>query len=119
MLNLAVHAIMKHLGGEAMEVDEEDNLGLLRLARVGPKFAIVERFGDRAKNRPPGFALYRIAEEAAGLSRSIRSTCFSCCKGNTFDGPFHLQLIEHPGGWWDEVMGAIHEALEPIAPRPN
>ena len=97
MLNLAVHAIMKHLGGEAMEVDEEDNLGLLRLARVGPKFAIVERFGDRAKNRPPGFALYRIAEERGGAFKIDPQYLDFVLQRQHFRRPVSLAAHRAPG----------------------
>jgi len=75
---------------------------LLRLARVGPHFAIVERFGDRERNRPPEFAMYRIAEQRGGAFKIDPERMIFVMQRKDFDGPYHLQLIEHPSGWWDE-----------------
>jgi len=38
-----------------------------------------------------------------------------------FDTPpeYDLHWIEHPSGWRNEIWPAIHQALDPFAPRAN
>ena len=121
MLSLAVLAVMQNLSSETIEVDEADNLGPLKLARVGPKLAIVERFANRAKSRPHGFAAYRIEEERDGAFKIDPMNMLFVLQVKHFDTlpEYHLQLIQDPHTWYNSVVTAIHVALERIGPRPN
>ena len=32
---------------------------------------------------------------------------------------WHVQLVQHPDGWWYDFTAAVHAALEPFAPKPS
>jgi len=59
-LGFAVFAIIKMLGAESMRLDEDDNAGLIKLARVGLELVIAERPGDPKKGKPHRYTCYRV-----------------------------------------------------------
>ena len=121
-LGLAVLAVMKMLGKESMQVDEDDDVGLIKLARVGSGLVIVERYGDPAKGKPHRYTCYRIAEaKPGGLFKLDPDAVLFVLHEQGFYSPpdWELDCIIDPRAWFNTVMVEIHLALEPVAPRAN
>jgi len=57
--------------------------------------------------------MYRVAEEQGGAFKIDPRNMLFILQERHFGSPpeYHLQLIEHPSGWWDEVMMAVRQAL--------
>jgi hypothetical protein len=121
-LGLAVLAVMKHLGADVLELDEDDAPQLIRLARVGKRLVIAERDGDRTTSRPHRYTAYRCDEvEPGGVFKLDPASVLFVLHEQGFYSPpdWHLELIEDPRGWFNETVAAIHLALEPVAPWVN
>jgi hypothetical protein len=111
MLGLAVHAAMTMLGGETMLVDEDDNVTLIRLARVGTQLVLIERPGDPATGQLHDFTGYRIAEAEPGepFKLDAGGVLFMLREQGFYSPPdWHLELIEDPRGWFNATMAPIH-----------
>jgi hypothetical protein len=109
------------LGVESTQVDEDDGVGLIKLARVGPDLVIVERQGA-AKGKPHRYTCYRVDATERGVPFRLdpARVLFVLHEQGFYTPPdWHLQLVQDPHQWFNETMGAIHVALEPVAPRPN
>lgn len=113
-LGLAVLAAVKLLGAETVQIDEDDDVTLIRLARIGARLVIVERAGDRTTSRPHRFTGYEIDETEPGAPfRLDPDRALFVLHEQHFATPpdWHLQLVRDPRRWFNEVMASIHEAL--------
>jgi hypothetical protein len=121
-LGRACIAVMKHLGGETVQVDEDDDVSLIKLARVNSQLVIVERPGDPAKGRLHRYTAYRYEEPEPGEPFKLDPKCvlFVLSEEHFASPPdWRLQLVEDPHSWFNWVTAAIHEALAPVAPLVN
>jgi hypothetical protein len=111
------------LGGETLLVDDlDDDVRLIKLARIGSWLVMVERPGDRARSKPHRFTAYGIdAAETDELFKLDPGCVLFVLHDTHFARPadYNLQLVQDPREWFNEVMAAIQVALEPVAPRPN
>jgi hypothetical protein len=62
-------------GVESMHIDEDDDVGLIKIARVGSELVIVERYGDPAKGTPHRFMCYRVKQRKAGELFQLDPRC--------------------------------------------
>jgi hypothetical protein len=113
---------MKMLGTEATLTGEDDNAAPGKLARVGPRLVIAERFGDRAKSRPHHFMAYRVdpgEPSDAGTLGAGRVLFILQAKHFASPPDYHLHCICDPRAWFNTVMVEIHLALEPVSRHAN
>jgi hypothetical protein len=102
------------LGGERMEIDEDDDVALIKVARLSKTLAIVERPGNPAKGKPHRFTAYRVDEAEPGEWFKLdpaRALFLLHARGFYSPADWHLELIEDPRNWLNEMMAAIDAAL--------
>jgi hypothetical protein len=114
---------MQNLSGEAALIgahDDNDQVTYGALARVGEKFVVVEQKADAVANLAHTFGVFKINETDGEHGERFKLSPERCAFLLT-ERPqgWHVDVRQHPDGWWYDVMDAVHHSLEPHAPKPN
>jgi len=110
---------MERLGVDAELTGEDGRAAPGKLARVGSKLVIAERFGDHARSKPHHFLVYRLARRQsgdAGTLRSARTLCIVQERDFAHPPTWLIKFVADPREWWNQVLSEIDRALEPVAP---
>jgi hypothetical protein len=120
-LQIAVMGCMQMLGGEAlMLADEvEDDLVLIKLARIGSQLVLCERPGEPAKGKPHRFTMYSVAEIEPGKPFKLDpdAALFVMAEQGFYAPPdWEVTLLHDPRLWYNPTMNALWAALKPLLP---
>jgi hypothetical protein len=117
-LQIAVMGCMRALGGEALMLadDVEDDLVLIKLARIGSRLVLCERPGDRAKGKPHRFTGYLTDEVVPGRPFRLdpdRALFVLSERGFYRPPDWHLTALADPRCWYNDLMQTLWAALAP------
>jgi hypothetical protein len=120
-LTVALLAAMKALGGEALMLadDVEDDLVLIKLARIGSQMVLCERPGDQAKGKPHRFTLYLTDEVVPGRPFRLdpdRALFVLSERGFYRPPDWTLSVLIPPERWYNDLMQTLWAALAPVLP---
>jgi len=119
-LQIAVPGCMKAPGGETMFLDEDDDFapGVVKLAVIRPRLAIVERPGERAKGKPRRFTAYQIAEMPCTPFKLDPDRALFVLSEQGFYTPpdWSLTLLRDPREWFNATLTTLDAALEQVLP---
>jgi hypothetical protein len=117
----AVLATIKLVGSSGLLLvdDETDDLAFIKIARV-PQLVLVERPDEPEKSKPRRITAYHTAagiEAGVPLKLEPGSALFVFHELGFYRPPdWHLELIQPARAWFNEVMIALHAALESAVP---
>jgi hypothetical protein len=118
-LSFAVLAATKQLGSDAIMVvdDEEDDIAIIRIARIGSRMVLVERPGDQVKSKPRRLTAYDIdAPERGGFFKLDPDRALFVLSELGFYRPpdWQFTLPSDPRLWFNATLVALHAALAPV-----